>query len=259
MHSKFKKRRSVDFHGLFALLLSAVPIASSAQDQIYRCGNEYVNSITAEEASARRCNLISGGKVTVVPSAKTPAPSLTRPKVEGSSPAITSTGSGFRINHEGVVVTNMHVIRECKAIKVGSKPASVIASEPFNDLALLSTQIRGSFATMRTESAAIGETVEAVGFPLNGLLSGFNMTIGSVSSLTGIRGDKRYLQISAPVQQGNSGGPLLDSAGLVVGVVVGKLNAVKLAQATGDLPQNVNFAIDGGLLPALLDRTKTKY
>ena len=112
---------------------------------------------------------------------------------------------------------------------------------------------------MRTESAAIGETVEAVGFPLNGLLSGFNMTIGSVSSLTGIRGDKRYLQISAPVQQGNSGGPLLDSAGLVVGVVVGKLNAVKLAQATGDLPQNVNFAIDGGLLPALLDRTKTKY
>ena len=53
----------------------------------------------------------------------------------------------------------------------------------------------------------------------------------------------RQIQISAPVQQGNSGGPLLDLHGHVVGVIVSKLNAQRIAQATGDIPQNVNFAV----------------
>ena len=84
------------------------------------------------------------------------------------------------------------------------------------------------------------------GFPLPDLLaSDLKITTGTVSGLAGPGNNSNLLQLSAPVQKGNSGGPLLDLAGHVVGVVVSKLDALKLARATGDIPQNVNFAIKG--------------
>ena len=94
------------------------------------------------------------------------------------------------------------------------------------------------------ETVSIGEKAVAYGFPLRGALStGGNFTIGNVSALTGLGDDTRYIQISTPVQPGNSGGPLLDSRGNLIGVVSAKLNAIKVAKATGDLPENVNFAV----------------
>ena len=97
-------------------------------------------------------------------------------------------------------------------------------------------------------------SVVAVGFPLPGLLaSEANVTTGIVSALAGIGDDTRFLQMTVPVQPGNSGGPLLDLEGRVVGVVVGKLDAVKVASVTGDIPQNVNFAIKAGVLRSFLD------
>ena len=97
------------------------------------------------------------------------------------------------------------------------------------------------------------------GYPLRGLLSGFNMTTGNLSSLSGLGGDTRYLQITAPVQPGNSGGPMLDSAGNLMGVVVSKLDAIKLAKITGDMAQNVNFAINVNVLRAFLDANSVDY
>jgi TPR repeat protein len=79
------------------------------------------------------------------------------------------------------------------------------------------------------------------------------VTSGEVSSLTGIGDNTRYLQISAAVQPGNSGGPLLDMSGNVLGVVTGKLDGLKVAAATGDIPQNVNFAINASTLLSFLD------
>ena len=67
------------------------------------------------------------------------------------------------------------------------------------------------------------------------------------------------IQISAPVQKGNSGGPVLDSAGNVVGVVVSKLDALRIARATGDIPQNVNFAVSAGTARAFLDSEGVAY
>ena len=92
-----------------------------------------------------------------------------------------------------------------------------------------------------------GEAVVTYGFPLAGLLSsGPTLTTGEVSALSGFADHQGRFQMSAPVQPGNSGGPLLDRQGHVVGVVVAKLNAAHLAARTGDIPQNVNFAIKGG-------------
>jgi S1-C subfamily serine protease len=89
---------------------------------------------------------------------------------------------------------------------------------------------------------------------LPGLLaSEANVTTGTVSALAGIGNDTRFLQMTVPVQPGNSGGPLLDLEGRVVGVVVGKLDALKVASVTGDIPQNVNFAIKAEVVRRFLD------
>ena len=79
------------------------------------------------------------------------------------------------------------------------------------------------------------------------------MTTGNVSSLIGPGDDTRSLQFTAPTQSGNSGGPLLDGDGTVVGVVTAKLNAARIHEITGDMPQNVNFALKAALARAFLD------
>jgi len=78
-------------------------------------------------------------------------------------------------------------------------------------------------------------------------------------SLAGLFNDTRFLQISAPVQPGNSGGPLLDTRGSIVGVVAEKLNALKVAKATGEIPENINFAIKTGALRDFLDNSVVPY
>lgn len=162
-----------------------------------------------------------------------------------------STGSGFRINKD-MVLTNQHVVENCKTLTVNDLPATVTASDGSADIALLSVRnLGGDVPQIRSEPARIGEDIAVAGFPLRGLLSGFNMTRGSVSSLSGIGGDTRLLQITAAVQPGNSGGPVVDGAGRVVGMVVSKLSW-KTVNMTGAMPENVNFAINTNTLTSFL-------
>lgn len=174
--------------------------------------------------------------------------------------ASSSTGSGFFVAR-GLVVTNHHVTEDCQRLRVGGLTIGrLLASDARNDLALIELE-RGTTdaATIRVGRVKIGEPATIAGFPLSGLLSGLNVTTGNVSSLSGIGGDIRLLQITAPVQAGNSGGPLLDANGNVMGVVVSKLNALKVARATGDVPQNVNFAINANVLSSFLDANAVNY
>jgi hypothetical protein len=98
-------------------------------------------------------------------------------------------------------------------------------------------------------SARLGEAVAAYGFPYSDLLSSSgNFTLGSVTSLSGFKNDSRFIQIQAPVQPGNSGGPLLDMSGSVIGVVAERLDAIVMMQAGGGVPQNVNFAIQAPIV-----------
>jgi S1-C subfamily serine protease len=108
--------------------------------------------------------------------------------------------------------------------------------------------------------ARLGESVIVIGYPLGGLLgSGPQVTTGNVSSLIGPGDDTRSLQFTAPTQSGNSGGPLLDGDGAVVGVVSSKLNVVRVHEMTGDIPQNVNFAIKAGLARSFLEAAGVVY
>lgn len=172
-----------------------------------------------------------------------------------------SSGTGFVISKNGHILTNNHVTEDCKTIRVeliGQEPkeASLVAHDPRNDLAVLQAELRSkNIASFRNHQNAVkhGETVVVFGFPYGGILSsGGNFSQGNVSALSGLGDDSRFYQISAPVQSGNSGGPLIDEYGGVVGVVTSKLDALKVASVTGDVPQNINFAIKSSVAEIFL-------
>lgn len=167
-----------------------------------------------------------------------------------------SSGSGFVVSREhGYVLTNKHVVRGCATVKVRvgggeARAATVHALDRDDDLALLETRLpQGPAATFRDDPAVRpGDDVVAVGYPLSGLLADqVNVSTGTVNALAGLYNDLHVLQMSAPIQPGSSGGALFDASGNVVGVVVTKLNAKLVADETGDIPQNVNFAVKAGV------------
>lgn len=197
-----------------------------------------------------------------------PAPSArpTTPNPNPTTPAIrrtSSSGSGFVVG-TARVVTNHHVVEECESVLVRFEDqtvaAEVVATNRVNDLALLRTeQSIGAAATLRA-AAALGEEVTIAGYPLAGLLgTDLIVTSGQVNSLAGLGNDPTTMQVSAPVQPGNSGGPLVDRSGNVVGVVVSKLNVERLAKVTGDMAQNVNFAIKPEILRLFLGANRVQY
>lgn len=170
------------------------------------------------------------------------------------------TGTGFFINRQGHVLTNAHVAGKCTTITVTRQggapvPASLVKADTSNDLAVLIAQPSPSFAAFRGgRLVRAGETVVAFGFPLTGMLaSGGIVTNGSISALSGLGDDSRYLQISVPVQPGNSGGPLLDATGSVVGVVTSSIRSSVVARQTGAIPQNVNFALKADVARTFLE------
>jgi S1-C subfamily serine protease len=191
-------------------------------------------------------------------------------RTEAAEPeARRQSGSGFFVSAEGHILTNAHVVSGCEsatAFTVEAEtasapfPVTILARDGRADLALLKADRRHVTGVARLRpDVRQGESVAAYGFPLAGLLSRTgNFTTGTVTATRGLGDDDRLLQVSVPVQAGNSGGPLLDAQGAVVGVVVGKLNAGKVAAATGDLPQNVNFAIKAGVARAMVPEASGK-
>jgi S1-C subfamily serine protease len=196
----------------------------------------------------------------------------TGPAAGGKQPGRSSgggTGTAFTVNADGVLLTNAHVAQDCREITVRRfdgtiTPASLLAADRTNDLALIKmalptpelAQFRGS------PDIRQGDNVIAVGFPLSNLLSpgtSTTLTTGTVSALAGLKSDSRVLQISAPIQPGNSGGPLLDQSGNVVGIASSVMNGVAVAASIGVIPENVNFAIKASVARAFMDANGVVY
>jgi peptidyl-prolyl cis-trans isomerase B (cyclophilin B) len=182
-----------------------------------------------------------------------------------SAVAQVSSGTAFAVAPE-LLVTNQHVIDGCSSVEIvasdGRRVGSVVAADSYVDLALLRVSgIRGATARLRNpRTIRLGESILVFGFPLAGsLTSGGNFTSGLVSGLRGLRDAAGEIQITAPVQSGNSGGPLMDASGLVIGVVQSKLDALRAARTTGDIPQNVNFAISLDVLADFLAKNKVSF
>jgi S1-C subfamily serine protease len=201
--------------------------------------------------------------------AATPAKSTAAAPLSPAKPPklVDVNGAGFIVSTSGHIVTNNHVVNDCVGDIHGNLAGEsamvlrVVSKDETNDLALL--QAPKSFkevAAIRGTGIRSGDSVIAIGYPYHGLLtSDFTVTTGIVSSLSGLLNDTRFLQISAPIQPGNSGGPLLDTGGNVAGVVSAKINALKFAKATGDIPENINFAIKTGAVRDFLDNSVISY
>ncbi len=173
------------------------------------------------------------------------------PQTQSEEPPTSSasSGTGFFVSSAGHVLTNSHVVEGCSQVQIVHEndapvQARVAARDAVNDLALLQTlAVPRAVAPLRT-GPKVGESIAVFGFPLAGLLaSSGNFTVGNITATAGLRDDSRMLQISAPIQPGNSGGPVLDLFGNVVGVVVSKLDALKYAEVSKDVAQNINFSI----------------
>lgn len=187
---------------------------------------------------------------------------LEEPKV---NPKVNTTfwGSGFFITPSGHFLTNFHIVEKAKKYEIlwGDKKyaASLVDSDPNLDVALL--RVKGqrfpSLPFSGRRIANLGEDVFAVGYPRPTLQgASIKVTKGVISSLRGIMDDPHCYQIDASLQPGNSGGPIVDAVGNVVGVSVSQLKGTKAMRESGDIPQNVNYAIKSSFVMAFLDSTQ---
>lgn len=249
------QRRRYVLRGTFAALSELVGCALKARDGEVTPSNGMppLNVVTATSpAPAPVPSPSVSTPVQPVVAAVSPPTRQTRRNFE-------SSGSGIVVTADGHILTNNHVVDGCNSLglrRVGDveRRAVLLATDIKNDFALVKVgRPYEDVASFRVEPPRLAETVIVYGFPLSGMLaSSGNVTLGNISALMGLSDDSRSVQISAAVQPGNSGGPLFDGSGLLLGIVQSKLNVIRAASVTGDIAQNVNFAIRGSLAVSFL-------
>ena len=172
------------------------------------------------------------------------------------------TGTGFVINSDGYVITNAHVVNECKIVKFLVNGLEIkmdlIKVDKVNDLAVLKStkKLSKNIAQFQINNTiSPGEDVYALGYPLQNILSNEAIfTNGIINAINGVKGNSDYFQFSTPVQPGNSGGPLLNAGGNIIGMVTASLPFHSQGVA-----QNINFAIKNASIKQFLDGVKIKY
>ena len=214
-----------------------------------------------------------------IPSPLYPANSNPLAKIPDEQKPQSETGSGFFVSKMGHVITNAHVVKGCKKLTVGDNankqvPVEVINTDRSTDLALLklsslemaSAESKSliqklsiavvpvaSKGLLRSKDVRLGEKVLVAGFPFGDVFSNtIKVTGGLVSATRGAGDDTGQFQLDAAVQPGNSGGPIYDSSGNIVGVVVAQLDKLKMAKAIGSMPENVNFGIKASTVKQFL-------
>ncbi len=178
-----------------------------------------------------------------------------------------ASGTGFFVDEAGHVLTNAHVVEGCSkaTLRLGkdrTEPATIVARETTKDLALLKMRGKSPDVAKFRDAPPIrlGDTVVVFGYPLTGYLSSSgNLSTGLVASLAGTEDNEAEMQISAPVQSGNSGGAVVDQSGHVVGVVVAKSNIQTIENDDIEVIQNANFAIKAEVAKAFLDDHSVAY
>jgi S1-C subfamily serine protease len=185
------------------------------------------------------------------------APPPPKQQEAGAQPGDVFTGTAWGVA-KGYLVTASHVIKDGRKIEVYSEgqpvgTARVVTDDPANDVAILKlTQLHPQpliAFSLADHTATLGRSVFTLGYPAPDILGQHvKMTAGEVSATAGAGDDARFLQISVPIQPGNSGGPIIDWEGEVVGVARSTIGAI------GDEPaQNVNYAVKASYVRAMLE------
>ena len=178
-----------------------------------------------------------------------------------------STGTGFFVSTNGHFITNHHVVDGAKSVVVFASngkgyPATVIISDPANDVTLAKIETKSKPLPLAIDSEVKkGSEVLTLGYPLIAIQGQEQKaTFGRVNALSGFKDDIRFYQIDVPIQPGNSGGPLINRRGEVVGIVTQTLNQIVTLRLSGSLPQNVNYAVKAGyILPLLRSKLRGKF
>jgi S1-C subfamily serine protease len=189
---------------------------------------------------------------------ESPAPALADDKPK--TPVL-SSGTGFLVHPDGLLITAFHVVEASKKIEVrcgdlAPQIATLKTASSITDLAVLRipTRVESYLTFAPKKSASLGTRVFSVGYPLSDVLGiQPKYTEGTISGLAGPADDASLLQISTPVQPGNSGGALVNDSGEVVGVVTSTASAAAFLKLTGNLPQNISWAVKSEYAAALID------
>lgn len=195
--------------------------------------------------------------------ASAPAQTPSQEPANSGKPQRVGNGTGFFVSADGYMVTAAHVTAECPDLRAFNLHLKLVAQDRASDVALLSSGEKPpAFVKLRSgRGPRVGEPVTVVGFPLQGLIGEDPIvTSGIVSSQAGIQNDRRQIQISAPIQPGNSGGPVLGEDGALLGVAVSTLGTLEEAKDIGGaMPQNLNFAVSASTLQGFLNAHQVPY
>ena len=182
--------------------------------------------------------------------------------VDESELIIIGSGSGFFVSDQGHIASNAHVIGFCRKVKVYEDGEEIfldiLATDMANDIGLVKGQFRNSqYLNIKVNGAELGEDIVAFGYPLVDKLSdSVKLTKGIVSALSGPHNNTALIQIDAALQPGNSGGPVLNMSGQVVGIASSGLAKLKMAKEQQVLPENVNFAVAAPTIASFLKANK---
>jgi S1-C subfamily serine protease len=162
-----------------------------------------------------------------------------------------SAGTGFFVAADGTILTSNHVIERATNIHVTTQSgerleARLLRASAATDVAVLKVEHNSpAFLTLsNARNVQSGARVFTVGYPIASILGREpRYAEGTVSALSGPGGDQTFLQISVPLQPGNSGGPLISERGEVIGIVAASAAVAAFFRATGTLPQNLNWAV----------------
>ncbi|MDA9954166.1 serine protease [Planktomarina sp.] len=170
-----------------------------------------------------------------------------------------SSGSGFAVSADGYVITNNHVIEGCREVVVYIKCTEIavtfVTYDPQNDLVLLKDSFSPSTVFPLTNNRPeLLQDVYVARFPFgNKVSTSVKVTKGIISSLKGIGNNFSNFQIDAALQSGNSGSPILDHLGNVVGVAVSKLDEKYMCDNFVSIPENTNFGIKSNVVKSIMD------
>ncbi|MGI8892448.1 MAG: S1C family serine protease, partial [Bacteroidia bacterium] len=173
------------------------------------------------------------------------------------------SGSGFFVSKTGLIATNAHVVEGAKKMEVfvttdnGSitYKAKLKLIDNMNDVAIIQIDDEQFKHLLElpygiADRADIGEKAFTIGYPLNDIMgSNYKVTDGIISAVSGIEDDIRFYQVTVPLQPGNSGGPLFNNNGNIIGITTSKLNSNKV----GTTIENVNYAIKSTYLSGLIN------